>query len=845
MWVRKTRGEYVNMHAGLIEKISGSVLDILLAGVKRLWSAWNLRGCILLSLFLQVCLLFLAPLRKRGRRKLLHGGVWVAYLLCDWVAAVAIGLISKGKGDATVKRLKDGGEGFMAFWASFLLMHLGGPDTITSFALEDNQFWLRHLTGLVVQLVSTVYIFYQTFPKTAELWIPTLTVFVAGTIKYAERTRALYLASLGQFGHSVLPKPNPGPDYEEAVTIYSSLHLIHVPPSRAEAMPTPEDTQPPLDQKSKCRRCQNKLESDIHLLQEAHRFFKSFKGLIVGYLLSSKDRELSRQYFLTKNAKEAFRLISYELNFMYDLLHTKVVVVRTQIGYIFRFISFSSILVALMVFRSIEKEYGFDKKLDIKLSYALLMGALGFEAVNVVMLIFSDWTLVTMKIAGWSKFIAYIILKRRRWSWSISQYDMISYCLKGLPEWCSSLATLVRLEGVLDKCNISLFSHSDKVSKGMEEFIFEQLKMKSLTVNSLKAGMDACSQRGEWALMQTSGSFELKWSIEEYQYAESLLLWHLATELLYQTQQPEQKEKTSKSCFPWPKRKEKKPESPPPEKQENTPQSCCPKIKEKIPKSCRCWPKNKEKGAASSSHDYKEICKNLSDYMFYLLVMQTAVMAPVLGNWQIAFEDTRAEAKRFFSQKGIKKLQPREACETVLCGAAKKFFCRKKIKRWQERRRDACSEVFKVDSKFRPVAVKGSKSKSVLFDACILAKQLKNLDVDKWMVISRVWVELMSYAAIKCIPIVHAQQPSRGGELLTFVWLLMNHLGLGTQSYEHERQTRTKMVDLNKNKGGQTETNKEGKQENKAGKPEKQNNAAGRGCTSRLTEFSKFKKCCK
>ncbi len=99
-----------------------------------------------------------------------------------------------------------------------------------------------------------------------------------------------------------------------------------------------------------------------------------------------------------------------------------------------------------------------------------------------------------------------------------------------------------------------------------------------------------------------------------------------------------------------------------------------------------------------------------------------------------------------------------------------------------------------METKFRPAAVKGNKSKSVLFDACMLAQELLKLEINKWKLMSQVWVELMSYAAINCRPNVHAQQPSRGGELLTFIWLLMNHLGLGTQFYEQERQAGTKMV---------------------------------------------------
>lgn len=47
----------------------------------------------------------------------------------------------------------------MAFWAPFLLVHLGGPDTITAYSLEGNELWLRHLLNLVVQVGVAFYVF--------------------------------------------------------------------------------------------------------------------------------------------------------------------------------------------------------------------------------------------------------------------------------------------------------------------------------------------------------------------------------------------------------------------------------------------------------------------------------------------------------------------------------------------------------------------------------------------------------------------------------------------------------------------------------------------------------------
>jgi hypothetical protein len=199
--------------------------------VQRLWEAWNFRVFIILSLLLQALLVLASPFRKRTRSKLLLVFIWLAYLVGDWIAAFTIGLISQSQEDACKP---EGREDVTAFWASFLLLHLGGPDTITSFSLEDNEFWLRHLVGLILQVLATTYIFYQSLCATSKLWIPTTMVFVVGTIKYVERTRALYLASLSRFGYSVLPEPNPGPDFKEAIEIYSSMRTVEV------KMQTPE-----------------------------------------------------------------------------------------------------------------------------------------------------------------------------------------------------------------------------------------------------------------------------------------------------------------------------------------------------------------------------------------------------------------------------------------------------------------------------------------------------------------------------------------------------------------------------------------------------------------------------
>lgn len=78
--------------------------------------------------------------------------------------------------------------------------------------------------------------------------------------------------------------------------------------------------------------------------------------------------------------------------------------------------------------------------------------------------------------------------------------------------------------------------------------------------------------------------------------------------------------------------------------------------------------------------------------------------------------------------------------------------------------------------------IKGDKSKSVMFDACRLAKEIREMgEYLKWEIVSRVWMEMLTYAAVRCRPQTLAQQLSRGGELITFVWSLMAHFGMVDQ----------------------------------------------------------------
>ncbi|KAL8140364.1 hypothetical protein V2J09_006385 [Rumex salicifolius] len=154
---------------------------------------------------------------------------------------------------------------------------------------------------------------------------------------------------------------------------------------------------------------------------------------------------------------------------------------------------------------------------------------------------------------------------------------------------------------------------------------------------------------------------------------------------------------------------------------------------------------------------FRKISKTLADYMMYLLNRQPVMMFAVAGISEVRYRDTCAEANIFFD-----RVMPKQKNETM-----------------ETRMRTAC--------------------KSVLFDAVQLAKALKVMRqmataTGMWEPIAKVWVELLSYSAMHTRASAHAARLKQGGQLLTLVWLLMVHLGLGKQFRITQGHARSKLI---------------------------------------------------
>nr|POE85028.1 hypothetical protein CFP56_52988 [Quercus suber] len=283
--------------------------------LRNAWKDWDLRVLVFLSLTLQTILIILGNRRKYKTKIWIRIVLWCAYLTADWVATVALGAISNNLGEVMESIGKDGSLSesiqLTAFWAPFLLLHLGGPDTITAYSLEDNELWLRHLLGLGVQTGVAFYIFIIAWTA-SRLSILSILIFCAGIIKYGERTWVLRSASNEQLRESMRIPLKSDPNYSKFMREYTlkKFEGFHVNASHVVHM------------------VENDSIADA-ILVKADDFFQNFKRLFVNLILSTDERSKSRDFFINISLDGAFKVIEMELGLMYDILYTKAKIIHS------------------------------------------------------------------------------------------------------------------------------------------------------------------------------------------------------------------------------------------------------------------------------------------------------------------------------------------------------------------------------------------------------------------------------------------------------------------------------------------------------------------------------------
>ncbi|CAD6256655.1 unnamed protein product [Miscanthus lutarioriparius] len=193
------------------------------------------------------------------------------------------------------------------------------------------------------------------------------------------------------------------------------------------------------------------------------------------------------------------------------------------------------------------------------------------------------------------------------------------------------------------------------------------------------------------------------------------------------------------------------------------------------------------KSATPSSHGHDEgdaarrrSSREISNYMAYLLFTNPEMLMP--GSRRSLFKDAYEKLNKMAGDEDDSASSP------IPNGTVPTQKETKKPSLLDEQQMIASQIMQKLQS-----AKEGSEG--LVLNAWVLAQKLMDItgkegEAKMWSVIQGVWVEMLCFSAGRCRGFLHAKSLGKGGEYLSYVWMLMSFLGMETLA---ERLQRTEL----------------------------------------------------
>ncbi|XBI50774.1 hypothetical protein VPH35_114133 [Triticum aestivum] len=310
------------------------------------------RTLVILSFVAHLTLALLAGIRRcrdSGVRRFL---VWSAYHVAEIGTPITLGKVFLDTATADSEQQLFAAyreQQMFAFWAPFLLLHLGRPDIITSYALENKRLSPSHIVGLILPIGGAIYGSYkQRFMHgDGALRASFFIMLVFGSYKYVERAVALHRASFDNIRRSNERKMLKQFSFED----------------------------------EGCKR-----DNDDALL-DAHRLLGVAMGAFSEYEVRNGGSQRSYSGW-----KYVSKVVEMEASLMYDLLYTKASVIHTWAGYIIRVLSPPAAATALYLYHSRDGQA--LESADRTVTYILLVGTLALDVIWLLRALGSTWTYV-------------------------------------------------------------------------------------------------------------------------------------------------------------------------------------------------------------------------------------------------------------------------------------------------------------------------------------------------------------------------------------------------------------------------------------------------------------------
>ncbi|GKU95835.1 hypothetical protein SLEP1_g9144 [Rubroshorea leprosula] len=497
----------------------------------EVWENWDVRGMVLFSLTLQIVLSVLGRRRKYTLNPFSKIILWFAYLGADWIAIATLAKLSSSHIESPTMNV------LRAYWAPLLLFHLGGPDTITAYAFEDNKLWIRHVVILVVKAILVGYIICLswTFSWLSFLSLP---LILAGIIKYVEKVLCLRLNNLQKIepvisdifnsqSLSLLTKDQTLEDFAEGNPFVLQDYLLFTMtrPDVNDFLYSHSSTSTSIIMQTYFKEITH-INNPIVLPKYLDYIFSGYEKISSGHF----------------EGIEVIDRFVVQLEFIFDVVYTKAALIYTKLGCSLRLTSFvSSFSVLLLFFISIINEPKFHfSRVDLAITGILLTGAIALELYAAWIMLSSDWAILVgafhhcvlirklFKGALSLKCFPSLLCQSKRWSNRIGQFDLLKYCL------LYKKKKVNRSSGILQKITIgsdiieiyhkyrfTKFPPVPCYLKGMENFL---APVTSVFMHNFSRGKKTLSKAGQYD--------NLSWSFElDFDY--SIIIWHLATSVCY------------------------------------------------------------------------------------------------------------------------------------------------------------------------------------------------------------------------------------------------------------------------------------------------------------------------
>ncbi|KAF0924747.1 hypothetical protein E2562_014549 [Oryza meyeriana var. granulata] len=675
--------------------------------VTAAWKEWALQALVLLSLTVQVTLLILAEFRRYIDSGVLRAFVWSAYMLADGTAIYVLGHLS-----VTSRSVE---HELLALWAPFLLLHLGGQDKITAYAIEDNRLWLRHLQTLVVQVAAAAYVIYGSSKvivgdsRPLLLLSATILMLVVGVVKYGERVWALRCAGSSPTGK-----------YQSDIG------------KRRFSQAVPESFISRLDPSET-------LLLNAHLLLD---FAKDrFKGPLPRLFLCGPMNEGSR----LQGEEELYKVAEMQLSLLHDVFYTKAEVTHTWYGLCIRVLSALAITIAFFLFNVLlllgnhhQRKLNGYSRVDVIVTYVLFVGAIVLETMSLLRAMFSSWTcalLVKKGSEGSSvcNFLAHVPACLRRlvraadwrrrcsWSRSMGQLNLIQLCVRSKASRCSKIA---RWMGVEDWWNILAYSGpSIPISACIKQLLLETMKARQW-------GQEEFESRGLYG--------DPAW-VAESKMEQRILIWHIATDIYlcwYKDKEKKQAEATGGSG------------SAAGEEQAEAAGGSGSAAEDEQAEAA---------GGSGSAADLVEMAQALSNYMLFLLASRPHMLPPDASrNDYLVLCYAITRHLRYSTAEDVLCLLQRYADALRINSSAPEFklTCTNTNKLGDKVLKGGCSlGAFLINRQDSPVGGTGTLE-----------------------MICQVWAQMLCCAGDQCSTSSHVKQLSSGSELVTIASLVDKYM---------------------------------------------------------------------